>query len=88
MRSSAFEFDWTHACEFDSSMRRYRNATGEEGNGKPPREFHFPRKKLRALSLVSATLEIEYATQLTVLKVFTGSVPPSFLFLVALCLAT
>ena len=39
------------------------NTIGKEGNGKPSHEFHFPRKKLRVLSLVSATLEIEYATQ-------------------------
>ena len=30
---------------------------GEEGNGKPPHKIHFPWKKLRALSLVSATLK-------------------------------
>ena len=31
----------------------------EEGNGNPPHRIYFPRKKLRALYLVSATLEIE-----------------------------
>ena len=50
-------------CQFESSMYDTKNAIGEEGNGKPPHDFHFPRKKLRALSLVSATLEIEYAMQ-------------------------
>ena len=39
------------------------NAIGEEGNGKPPQKIHFPRQELRALSLASAKLEIEYATQ-------------------------
>ena len=43
-------------------MCHFYNAIGEEGNGKPPHEFHHPRK-LRALYLLSATLEIEYATQ-------------------------
>ena len=42
---------------------RIENAIGEEGRGKPPHEIHFPRKQLRALSLVSTTLEIEYATR-------------------------
>ena len=51
-------------CQFDSSMCHFQNSIGEESNGKTPREFHFPRKKLRAPSLVSATLEIKYATQL------------------------
>ena len=32
----------------------------EEGNGNPPHKIYFLRKKLRALSLVSATLEVEY----------------------------
>ena len=36
-----------------------KNTIGEEHNEKPPHIIHFPRKKLRALSLVSATLEIE-----------------------------
>ena len=44
-------------------MRRYENATGEEGNREPSNKVNFPRNKLRALSLVSATLEIEHATQ-------------------------
>ena len=44
-------------------MRYFSNAIGEEGNEKPPHEFHLPRKQLRDLSLVSATLEIEYTTQ-------------------------
>ena len=34
---------------------------GEEGNGKPHYKIHFPRNKLRTLSLVSAKLEIKYA---------------------------
>ena len=54
------------SCQSDSSMCCHNNSIiGEEGNGKPPHKLHFPRKKkkkLRALSLVSATLEIEYAT--------------------------
>ena len=50
-------------CQFDFSMCHLEDAIGEEGNGKPPHEFHYP-KKLRAMpSLVSATFEIEYATQ-------------------------
>ena len=48
--------------QFDSSMCHIKNAIGEEGNMKPPQKFHFPIK-LRALSLVSATLETEYAMQ-------------------------
>ena len=52
--------------EFDSSMRHFKNVIGEEGNGKPPHEFDFPRKNLRALSRVSATLEIEYTTEKSV----------------------
>ena len=31
-------------CQFDSSMYHFQNAIGEEGNGKPSHEFHFPRK--------------------------------------------
>ena len=50
-------------CQFDSSMCHFKNAIGEEGNGKPPQKNPLPKKKLRALSLVSAKLEIEYATQ-------------------------
>ena len=38
------------------------NTISKEGNGKPPHEFHFPRQNSEP-SLVSATLEIEYATQ-------------------------
>ena len=55
--------------QFNSSMYHFQNGIGEEGNGKPSHEFHFPRNKLRALSLVSATLEIEYATQVSVLLI-------------------
>ena len=40
-----------------------KKAIGEEGNGKPPHKIPSPRKKLRALSLVSATLEIDYAME-------------------------
>ena len=31
-------------CQFDSSMCHFQNVIGEVGNGKPPHEFHFPRK--------------------------------------------
>ena len=31
-------------CQFDSSLCRFKNAIGEEGNGNPPHEFNFPRK--------------------------------------------
>ena len=31
-------------CQFDSSMCHNENIIGEEGNGKPSHEFHFPRK--------------------------------------------
>ena len=31
-------------CHFDSSMRHNKNAIGKDANGKPPHEFHFPRK--------------------------------------------
>ena len=43
-------------------MEFYENKIGKEGNGKPRHKIRFPRKKPRVLSLVSATLEIEYAT--------------------------
>ena len=55
-------------CQFDSSMYHCKNAIGEEGNLKLPHEIYFPRKNSRALSLVSATLEIEYATTLLARK--------------------
>ena len=45
-------------------MESYEHTIGEEGNGKPPHEFHLPRQKLRALSLVSATLKIEHNVEL------------------------
>ena len=50
-------------CQFDSSMSHFLNAIGAGGNGKPPHEIHFRRKKLIAQSLVSATDETEYGTQ-------------------------
>ena len=31
-------------CQFDSSMCHFYKAIGEECNGNPPHEFHFPRK--------------------------------------------
>ena len=31
--------------EFDSFMRHNKNTIGEEGNGKPSHEFHYPRNK-------------------------------------------
>ena len=49
-------------CQFDSPICHIQNATGEECNGKPPHEFHFPIET-QSLSLAAATLEIEYATQ-------------------------
>ena len=30
-------------CQFDSSTCHNKQAIGEEGNGKPPHEYHFPR---------------------------------------------
>ena len=51
-----------HGCEFDSSTCHNKSAIGKEGNGKPPHKVH-SQKKFRALSLVSATLKIGYATQ-------------------------
>ena len=50
-------------CKFESCTCHNKSAIGEEGSGKPPHHTHFPRRKFRALSLVSATLEIEYAMQ-------------------------
>ena len=47
---------WHDGCEFESYTCRNKNTIDEEGNGKPPHEIHYPRKK-------STTLEIEYATQ-------------------------
>ena len=37
--------------QFDSSTCPSKNAIGEEGNGKPPHKFHFPRKKTQSLCL-------------------------------------
>ena len=51
-------------CHFDSSMCHIKNAIGEEGNGKHLINSTSLEKKIRALSLVSATLEIVYALQL------------------------
>ena len=48
-------------CESKSCTCHNKNAMREEANGKTPHKIHLPRKKLRALSLVSATLKIEYA---------------------------
>ena len=31
-------------CQLDSSICHSKNTIGEEGNRKPPHEFHFPRK--------------------------------------------
>ena len=45
--------------KFESYTCRNENTIGEEGYGKPPPKVHYPGKKLRALSLVSATIEIE-----------------------------
>ena len=45
---------------FDSSMCHNKNTIGEEGNGEAPHKANFPREKLRALSLFSAMLKIEY----------------------------
>ena len=49
--------------QFESYKCHNKNNIVEEGNGTPPHKIYFFRK-LRALSLVSAKLEIEYATQL------------------------
>ena len=48
-------------CEFDYCTCRIKNAIGEEGSEKAPLEIQFRRKRLRALSLVSTMLKIEYA---------------------------
>ena len=50
-------------CEFESRTCRNKNTIGEEGNGKAPHEIQFASKELRALSMASAKLEIEYAVQ-------------------------
>ena len=50
-------------CEFESYTCPNKNTIGEEGSGKSPHKIHFCRKKLRALSLISVTLEIESAMQ-------------------------
>ena len=52
-RDDGFEY-----CTFHN-----KSTIGEEGNEKPPHKIHFPRIDITALSLVSAKLEIEYATQ-------------------------
>ena len=51
-------------------MFHRKDTTGEEGNWKLPHEIHFAREKLRALSLASATLEIEYANAVLCCIVF------------------
>ena len=48
--------------EFESYTCHNKNTTGEEGKGKRFNNVYFPRKNSTALSLVPATLEIEYAT--------------------------
>ena len=45
--------------EFEFHMYCNKNILGEEGNREPS---HFPSKKLRAQSLVSDKLKIEYGT--------------------------
>ena len=50
-------------CQFEPCTCYNVNAIGEEGNGKPPHKIHFPGEKLRALSVVTAMLDVEYATQ-------------------------
>lgn len=55
--------DWLcRSCEIESYMVHDKNATGEKGNGKPPRKVHFPRKNLRALWLLSVkgVLDCQY----------------------------
>ena len=48
-----------------SGLINYTNnfATGEKGNRKSPHKMHLRRKSFIARPLVSATLEIEFATQ-------------------------
>ena len=46
------------------------NVICKKSNGKPPRKVRLPRIKLRALSLVSVTLKIEYVTQFVDLHSF------------------
>ena len=50
-------------CELESYTCNSKNIIGKEGNGEPPHKVHVHRKIAELLSLVSATLEIEYATQ-------------------------
>ena len=57
-RTDSFHRD----CGFESYTCHINNAISEEDKRKPLHKVHFPTT-LRALSLVSATLEIEYATQ-------------------------
>ena len=56
----------SHKRDMEGGRRKEEGGTdttiGEECNGQPSHKVHFLRK-LRALSLVSATLEFEYATQ-------------------------
>ena len=51
--------------QFDSSMCHNINAIGEEGNGRPLHEFHFPRKYSESHY---ATLEIGHVTQFNVIQ--------------------
>ena len=59
----------THNARVASSnpTRVTIKTVGKEDNGKAPHRFHFHRKKLIALFLVSATLEIEYAMHFMIL---------------------
>ena len=51
-------------------MCHNKNTIGEEGNEKPRHKIDFPRGELRSQSLVSVTLEMEYATQYLVQRSF------------------
>ena len=53
----------TETCEFKYYTCHNENTICVEGNGKLPHRAHILSKKQRVLSLVSATLEIEYLTQ-------------------------
>ena len=40
----------THRCDFEPCMCHSKNTAGEEGNGKPPRNFYIPRYDLSSES--------------------------------------
>ena len=58
-------------CELEPCTCHNENTIGEKGNWRPHRKINFSSKNVRALSLVSAMIEIEY--EMTSNRVNNGS---------------